>query len=311
MKVWRFFTAIGAITIAAALPISHALADEDAGVTFVTSIGVQNKTLKFDQKYKGPAPQDNSYADFEVNLPVGNISFTTSFDKFFVALKYEKSLTESSTGADETNRIQLFGDANLLTVDDSQMGVEREDKSITLGYNVYRGLNVFMGYMEGETELKPDPMANCIIVGPNCFVTDINKAYIIQKERADGRDIAKYKQTYTEEGPYIGFSYAWRIAEAGTLSASYAYADMDGEYKDNANCVIYTCTAFKWEGDTTGSSIGLTWTAPLGENSSYFLDLRQQKYSMDGKDKTGSFPNQSVDTDETMQGITAGVQFYF
>jgi len=299
-------TVIPVFLLLAATQASTALADESSPeINFVTSIGYQDKMLSFDQKYKGPAPEDNSTADFSVHMPVGNISFTTSIDRVFLALKYEKSLTEASTEADETDRMTLFNDANLLTLDGSELGVEREDKSITLGFNVFRGLNLFIGYMKGETQLTPDPLLN-----HNNF--HYNKSYLVHDERVQGHDVPSYLQTYTEEGPYIGFSYAWRIAEAGTLSASYAYADMNGQYKDNAQCgVVNTCDDFDWRGETKGNSIGLTWTAPLGESSSYFLDLRQQSYNMDGDDKTGTFPNQSVETEETMQGITAGLQFYF
>jgi hypothetical protein len=308
VKIFQRFTVVSVFLLATAAQAPEVLADDSAessdNFNFVTSVGVQNKLLTFNQKYDGPAAADKSYADFAVNLPIGNLSFTASLDKVFLALKYEKSLTESSTGVDETNREALFGDANLLTIDGSQLGVTREDMSLTFGYNVFSSLNIFIGYMRGETALTPDPFLN-----HNTFF--LNKAYLTEDERFNGRNVPRYEQTYVEAGPYIGLSYAWKIADAGTLSASAAYADLNGVYKDNADCLINTCTRFDWEGKSKGTSLGLTWTAPLGENSSYFLDLRRQAYKMDGKDQTGLFTGQSVTTDETMQGLTAGVQFYF
>ena len=123
---------------------------------------------------------------------------------------------------------------------------------------------------------------------------------------------------YTEKGPYIGASYAWSIADAGVLSASFAYAYMDGDYEDNmmpdtTGVFNGSIEPFRYSGDTTGTSIGLTWTAPLGESSSYFLDLRRQQYEMSASDDTGLalYNGTKLDSKETMQGFTAGLQFYF
>ena len=81
---------------------------------------------------------------------------------------------------------------------------------------------------------------------------------------------------------------------------------MDGEYKDNF------ATPFKYEGDSEGLSLGLTWSAPLTDNIGYFLDLRYQKYEMDGKDKLGGFSaGSTVDTDEQLLSSSAGIQWYF
>lgn len=295
---------ISLIPLAIAIQAPTVLAEDDTSFSFVGSLGIQNKRLSFDQTYKGPAAADNSYAEFTVYLPTANVSFTTAWKRIYLSLKYEATLTDTRTKVDETDRIGIFNDANLLTVQGSEIDVSRRDYSITLGYNVYRGLNIFIGYLDGETTLKPDAFFDRI----NGFY---NKAYLNFDENLQGGYSPTYEQTYEETGPYIGASYSWHFVDVGTLSASYAYADMDGEYKDNALCVINSCSAFQWEGSSTGSSLGLTWTAPLGENSSYFFDVRRQIYEMDGDDKTGFFPNQSVETEETMDGITAGVQFYF
>jgi len=96
------------------------------------------------------------------------------------------------------------------------------------------------------------------------------------------------------------------------LSASFAYAKMNGEYNDNLNLGSALQPNLNFSGDTTGTSIGLTWTAPLGESTSYYIDLRQQSYKMDAKDPTGSNPNLAyLSSNETMNSLTAGLQVYF
>lgn len=281
----------------------------ESSLTLIPSIALQNKNLSFDQQYSGA---ESNKADFDVNIPVISASLTASYSRFFATLKYEKDLDEASTGTDETLR---SGGSNLIAIPNAEVNVGREDKNITIGYNTWKKLNIFVGYMEGETTLKPDP--SCAIQTPpnaptNCNIT--NRSFI-HRYLGDSSD---YKQEYTEEGPYVGLSYAWRIAEAGVLSASYAYAKMDGKYEDNlasdpTNFFGGTIAPFKYEGTTTGNSIGITWTAPLSETSGYFVDIRKQKYDMDGSDKTGNslYTGTFLNTEEKINSITAGVQFYF
>lgn len=306
MNFFQRYSLIPILLLMAAVQTPAALADDDSsGLAFVASLGFQDKKLSFDQKYSGLASND---AEFSVHLPTANISFTTAYKRVYLALKLEKSIVDTSTTTDETDRSLLNPqNANLIAYPGSEVDVSREDKSITLGYNAWRKLNLFVGYLQGETELKPNPFC----ANPFGGCTQANYAFL---QYYLGQPA--YKQTYTEEGPYVGLSYAWQIADAGSLSASFAYATMNGQYVDNAydptGVFGGSFQAFDYRGDTDGTSIGLTWSAPLGESSSYFIDLRQQKYSMDGEDKTGG-PNAGtfVKTEETMQGITAGLQFYF
>jgi hypothetical protein len=304
MKALPFFTIIGALTMASTLPASHAFADDDAGVTFVTSIGYQHKLLDFDQHYTAGVNSTRSI-EFEARIPTANISFTTAYKRLFAALKYETSLTESNVSADEsTNSTNLY----YLNIPGENTEVTREDMSLTLGYNVWNRLNLFVGYMKGKTELSPQP--GCTWIGPaTSCATPPGLLNLALDHQVDG--LPEYQQTYEEDGPYIGASYAWQIADVGSLSFSAAYADMDGEYRDNYSS--FANQHFKYTGDSTGTSYGLTWTAPLGEQSNYFIDLRRQEYDMDAKDDTGFaiFSGAEVETEETMTGITAGIQAYF
>ncbi|MFL0803453.1 MAG: hypothetical protein K6L81_07020 [Agarilytica sp.] len=316
------------ITLLSSLPTTgHTLEN----VTFIPSLAYQNKNLSFDQSYSGAASNN---AKFSVNLPVINAGFTIAAWKFFAALKIEKNFTDTSTGTDETNRSTSL-ESNLITHPGGTVDVSRQDISLTFGYNFWKGANVFGGYLSGKTELRPDPFcANPFPSGSGEFspgapeLTACSRSNRAFQQFFIGDNPGQavppayhvanqpsYEQEYTEKGFYIGMSYGFNINDVGTLSVSFAYADMDGKYKDNANdpnnAFGGSFVAFNYEGDSTGTSTAVTWTSPLSEYAAYTIDLRRQAYSMDGKDKSGALSGVTLDTDEEMVGLTAGIQLYF
>lgn len=281
------------------------------GLALIPSIAYQHKQLSFDQKYTDsllkPINENGRKSDFDIYLPTVNASLTAAMGGFYLTLKMEDTIAEGHVSVDETRPASrsAISDPYYLNVPGHNTEVERRDRSVTLGYNIWSGLNVFAGYMWGETHLRPE--ATCFTFPVPCSA--LNLAADLENE---GRE--DYRQEYTEEGPYMGLSYGWLIADAGTLSVSAAYAKMDGQFKDNYVTTAFGDEHFNFEGDSTGTSIGVTWSAPLGEASAYFLDIRQQKYSMDGKDTdtpSTYLDTVEVETDETMLGVTAGLQFYF
>lgn len=292
-----------------------------AETTFITSLGFQNKQLNFDQRYSGSLANQRNKADFSVHMPMFSAGATMAIDKFFFAVKVETDLAESPVRPQETNR-SLFDEANLLGVRGSEVNVSRQDYSLTAGYNVWEALNLFVGYLEGETELTPAPFC--------ADPLNINEQGQIetpcqQQNRAFMQFIInqpRYRQTYKENGPFLGGSYTFRFEDLGALSLSVAYASMSGSYSDNANDPHPadspaghrgTFVAFNYKGDTTGTSLSATWTGSLGDYAAYYVDLRRQAYNMSGNDVTGlpNFSGVSLKTEEEMLGLTGGVQFYF
>lgn len=289
-----------------------------ADVTIIPTLAYQDKQLTFDQKYGGGA---SNSAEFSVHLPMINAGVTVAWDKFFVALKAEQNLSATATTTNETDRSTL-NEANLIAVGGSNVQVDREDITFTLGYNVWRTLNLFVGYIDGKTELEPQAFCvdagfpedpNAPIYNPTC--TRSNRAFLQHYLDLIGiTENTRYVQTYSETGFYLGASQAFAIKNYGTLSINVAYASMDGEYKDtvvNPDNVFPGFLPFNYEGDSTGTSLGMTWTGSLGDNAAYFFDIKRQAYSMDGRDTTGNYSTVTLETDETMTGLTAGVQLYF
>lgn len=270
----------------------HVYALED--ITLTPSVAYQQKILTFKQEYTAGVDVGRK-AHFTTSIPTLNTTLTAVYSKFYASYKFEKSIVDGQVDIHE--QLPLTSTTFYMNTPNEKTEVAREDQSLTLGYNAWKTLNVFVGYMRGITDLMPAP--GCILA---CTVTNV--AYDHQNA-----GLPRYEQNYTEQGPYIGASYSWVMGDSGALSVSGAYAHMSGKYEDNYQ--TFPASDFRYEGDTNGLSIGATWTAPLGETSGYFIDLRRQHYSMNGKDDSGNFPGSKVETEETMTGLTLGIQFYF
>lgn len=321
----RSFFSLSLIAVAA----QSTLAEE---TTFVASLAFQSKEINFDQRYSGDAVNQ---AEFNVHLPMIVAGLTVAKGRLYASLRAEKNLSPTSTTTRETDRSRVF-EPNLLTHPGGTIDTAREDYSFSIGYRVYERLNVFVGYIAGETRLTPDPFcANPFAAPPPGELADhpdetacsrSNRSFLQfylgdLPEQLDNPPAyyaegqAEYQQTYKERGMFAGASYGVPIKELGALGLSFAYASLDGEYSDNANDPNNgfdgTFTAFNFKGSTTGTSIALTWTAPLGSRTAYYIDLRRQAYSLDATDRTGRLSGVFLDTDETMLGITAGLQVYF
>jgi len=301
----------GVVSVVSCIFISEGYCDDAAGVIIIPSLGYEHKQLNFDQSYTDslskPINEDGRKSRFGVYLPTINFSLTAAYKRFYVAVKLERSLAENSVDVDEIRPASrsAVSDPYYLNVPNHQTDVKRSDRSITAGANVWRGLNLFAGLMQGETMLIPK--ATCYTDPVPC--TGRNLASDMEEYGA-----GEYHQKYTEKGPYLGGSYGWQIADEGTISASFAYARMNGAFMDNYITYKYGDQHFDFTGKSIGSSIGLTWTAPLGESSAYYIDLRQQRYSMHGDDSNTPstyFDTVQVKTVETMRSLTMGLQFDF
>lgn len=311
--------------ISLALLGSSQSANASDDLTIVTAVAYQQKTLNFDQSYSGANIADNS-AKFSTELPILNLGLTAVYKKFYVSLKYEGNLTDTSTTTNETDRSQVVEispgvsvgpEANLLTLPGGKIDVERRDISFAVGYNVWKRLNLFVGYLDGQTEISPTPFCADFVFAEdqnNCIRTNRAGLQFFLGDQGFYDNQPAYKQTYSEKGAFAGASYNLSFDEVGSLSLSFAYASMDGEYSDNANDPdenFSDFAPFKYEGDTTGTSIAATWSGSLSPNSTYYVDFRRQSYSMDGEDTTGRLTGVSLSTDEEMLGLSLGVQFYF
>ena len=269
-----------------------------AEVVWVPSVGFQMKTLDFDQELKGGvAPIEG---ELSIDIPTAQLGMTAIKDKFFASFKIDVGLTDSST-LSTVPYTNAYDDGTGFIGPASSSEVERDDMALTFGYSIRDNINVFVGYMEGKTTITPD-----VTIASDISGSAPNLAW-----RMDAGGFGAYEQEYSEDGFFVGASYAKPIEGKGTLAFSIAYADLDADYEDN-----YLQAGpggsnldFAVDGSATGISLAASWTGPITDRLSYYFDARQQSYDMDGKDSNGNFPGLEIETEETIIAFAAGLRF--
>ena len=298
--------------IAAALLSASQLASA-LDFAVIPSAGFQLKSLKFNQELTFPSgfQQDG---ELSVNLPVFQTGVTMVLDRFFVSLKYETDMVDTRGDSDipYTNP-QDPGTGVFYGTTSTQ--VERDDRVLSLGYSILPELSVFLGYTAGETTLTPDDEVDFSLYDSdnNGTVDTIGIYAVNAAQYHSNAGFTTYKQRYSEQGFFLGSSYTLSFENAGNLTLSAAYAQLDGEYKDNYHYLSGTGTpvndSFAYEGDAKGLSLAATWSTPVTERLGFYADLRNQKYEMDGEDETGRFTNWSVETTETITSFAVGFRY--
>ena len=135
--------------------------------------------------------------------------------------------------------------------------VEREDLGLTLGYNIYKGLNLFGGLSYGSN-------------------------HYINENVADPGTVSDVKET--DIGPFIGTTYSYDLKRYGNVSTTLAYALLDGEIKSNDTTNIFTSN----EGDTKGFSVNVTYSNKFNKDSDYFVAMKIKNYEYDDINSGGT-----------------------
>lgn len=288
----------------ALIPLCMASSVATAEVVWVPSLGFQMKTLDFEQEITGGLTPVEG--DLSIDMPTAQLGMTALKGKYFVSFKLDLPLTDTATQStvpytnayDDSVSPAFAGPASSSEVD-------REDMALTIGYSVMNNLNVFGGYMEGKTTITPDVTLSYDF---NQGIPIPNLAWSM-----DSDGLGSYEQKYSEDGFFVGASYAVPVKDAGTLAFSFAYAQLDGEYQDNytylSGGIPQSDLDFEVDGDATGVSLAASWTASLTDRISYYFDVRQQQYKMDGEDANGNFPGLEIETTETIISFAAGLRY--
>jgi hypothetical protein len=269
MKAKRLVIVCAAVSFSQLVYSAESFFDK---LTLAPTVAVKMKNLSFDLDHiKGTSSLlASASGDFEVHMPVLSLGLTAAYDRFYIAIKRDDSFDDALT----TSTVPFTGGKST---------VQREDMNLTFGMNVAGGVNIFVGYMDGETTL-----------------TNITGFASTQSPR--------YTQEYQEDGFFAGASYNLPVEEVGTLTFSTAYAFMDGVYEDN---FATQGRVLEYDGDSEGMSLGVTWSAPLTERIGYFIDLRYQSYYFEGDAANGNFVGSEVEAEEEMLTYSAGLQWYF
>jgi len=166
----------------------------------------------------------------------------------------------------------------------------RKEAAMTLGYRLPWSVNAFLGYVHGrsdQTSMNIDGTAGTVTA------SDF---------------------TFDERGFYVGASYSRQFGDKGTLSASLAAGNMDGE-------MVLQTTNFGGERDvltskSPGYSLGVNWTGPLTGSMVYRTGLKVTNYNFNFDTLTVNGVNFPIPSDfyklqETIYTFTIGIANYF
>jgi hypothetical protein len=250
---------------AALLLLPAATAAQD-NLSFSTSVDLNYKRLTQSTISVNQSTGVATENEFRPYLWMLNVSPSVAWKGVFLTAGLERSLGESSTSGTSANG--FWNDRRY----------SREENSLTLGYNVWQGLNLFAGYLHNRTTTN-------IIQGDN-----------------SGSPSQFMTTKVIEKGPYYGLAYAQRLG-SGTAGASFARLQGKGEsYTDNSVNADTTGT-----GTVRGNSFGLSWSAPLTGNLYYRLGYKGTRFDFKFTDNLG-FPRR---TKQNYDALYLGIANYF
>lgn len=216
--------------------------------------------------------------DHKLTFPVYQINAAVAYKKFYAVVNLADSLADADVSEEED-----VGTAS------------RYDRDISLGYQVTPNWGVFVGYKTGQTTID----------------------YYTREDLDDGGTASAREESYRQEGPFIGVSFAKKFDRAGRISLSLAYADLDATNKftrdietdddEDAEEPEFDDLTGTVKGNSTGLSYGIRWSIPVSGNLLYYVSYKvndyQQDLTVDGK----KFEN----IDETITYFTTGIVFVY
>ena len=265
-KIYSLFL----VVLILAVPAAGARAEEDSDFAVVGGVSFGFKDVGFDITGKKFKPQ----------FVTVDVSFTAAYKRAYLTLDYDPSIKDYVTHDDAPNANGGIDNQTLL--------FSRLDYSATLGYNVWRDLNLFAGYKFGETRVNLFSDATVFDTFPPTELERLNQEVSLR-----------------ESGPFAGLSYAFRF-EKGSLSMSAAYAKLGGKF-------VFTNIAGKVvsKGDTDGLSIGLGWSGPLAGNLSYAVGYKGHRYKYRQDSITDTNTPEDFSSDVSYNMFYIGIANYF
>jgi hypothetical protein len=154
-------------------------------------------------------------------------------------------------------------DSAEVSEEDFIGSADRSDIDLVMVRQFGKSFNIFAGYKTGETTLES-----------------------FNREELDDGGAESRAESFEQEGPFLGFSANWAIEDAGRLSFSIAYADLnstnrfvsDGDGADPDEAPEFDDITGTTQGKTTGLSYNLAWTMPLKGNWLFRSKIKVNRY---------------------------------
>jgi hypothetical protein len=262
MKASGLFMAVGM------LAASATVSAEDWNLTVAPSLdfAFKRSSYEFSGSASGAFEAEPAYTSLIPSIAIG-------YGPIYGVLSYDTQMglwqsTESGGGTFQTNTY------------------DRSEASLTLGYRVLRTVNVFVGYVSGNS----------------------NQTQVIYSGSPVTPDPISYK--FHEEGAYLGISYGHQFGDKGTLSMSAAYGKMDGRLELDSTGLVAT-----FDSSAPGFSASLGWSGPLTGSMVYRVGLKYTQYNFDISTATVGpivVPlTNPIEIKESIMSFSMGIANYF
>jgi len=215
-----------------------------------------------------------SQTAFDPKYTTLNLTLTSTYNKFFISGNFDQSIKDES---------KFFIDGSQSFI----FNATRVDSGLTFGYNIWKSLSVYGGYIYGKTDITLFsqeailPMTTNPVPNPSEANTSVS---------------------FEEEGLFLGTSYGIEFTK-GSINLGIGYADLDGEIQflalNGSNIV---------PGDTTGFSYAINWTAPLSGTLNYNIGIKIKQFKF--KD-TRNPKSEDLSFNENFTIFIVGVSNYF
>lgn len=252
-----------------ALAASATASAEDWNLTVAPSLdfAFKRSTYEFAGAASGTFSAEPSYTSLVPSIAIG-------YGPVYGVISYDTQL-----GLYQTSE---GGGSSFLT-----NTYERSEASMTLGYRVWRTVNVFVGYVSGNSTQTQIEYSGAPLT-PDPFTYEFH-----------------------EEGGYIGASYGHQFGDKGTLSVSAAYGQMDGRLDAFGTGLPGTFDS----SNTPGYSLSLGWSGPLSGSLVYRVGLKYTQYNFDiNSVRLGPLViplTNPIEIKEEIMAFTMGITNYF
>ena len=249
----------------------------------------------------GPGGQDAAccISDFQVEdfLPFVGGGATLFVNRFFVDVYAQRAFS----GDDEASldSLRFFPDPppDVFVVREiSDQEFERDEYSLSFGYAVTDNFSLFAGYRRADTEFDESAINNAFFVNSVVPLQPVN----LRIPRV---------LSFENDGPFVGGRYGWRIGDIGTIGLNLGIAFVEGEFTvaEPGQTREGGLTVTESPGETLGTTLGLSWTAPFFgfEGFNYVVGLDGYQYAFEADAEN------APDFSETIIRASAGVSYLF
>jgi hypothetical protein len=263
----------------------------------------QFDVVVFDGRQLSAGLTDITYSDV---MPFIGGGATVFLDRFYVDGYVQKAFSGNDVDIQDmktfaTGPNDIIGELRRTS---TERDWDREEYSLSLGYSITGILDdlgypatdrfvVFAGYRRSDTEFDQAGTALDLDTGQPAF-----------PNAPPFRNTLEYEQ----DGPFVGAAYGYRIGEVGVLAFNFGLGLIEGEISSPTGIFLGpTGELVTIKGDTIGTTLGVSWTAPLPvfDRLNYTVAIDGYRYDFDADTEF------AADFSEMVIRGTAGVSYAF